>query len=80
MEERTKKAQSLGRDVSLSTQLFGDVPALVFTVRYKDLAAFEKLRGETAIDKEYQEFLGKLNSMATVKAEFLEVIVPFPKS
>ena len=80
VEERIKKAQAAGRDISMSTPLFGDVPALVVTTRYNDLAAFEKGRVQNLADKDLQEYLDKLRSMATIKAELLEVIVPFPKS
>ena len=80
MEERIKKSQGQGVDVSLSTSVFGEVPSLVVTYRYKDLAALEKDRARIMGDKDIQEYQGKLRSMATVKAELLEVIVPFPKS
>jgi len=52
----------------------------VVTVRFNDLAEYEKNRAKNMADKDWQEYVGKLNSMATVKAELLEVIVPFPKS
>jgi NIPSNAP len=80
VEERVKKAQGQGRANSLATSVFGDIPSLVITLRFNDLAEFEKLRAKNAADKDWQEYVGKLSSMATIKSELLEVIVPFPKS
>jgi NIPSNAP len=80
VEEYAKKRQGQGLANSLATSVFGDVPSLVVTTRFNDLAEFEKLRAKNIADKDWQEYVGKLNSMATVKAELLEVIMPFPKA
>jgi NIPSNAP len=80
VEEHIKERQQQGMEISLATSVFGDVPSLSVTIRFNDLAAFEKHRAKNAADKDYQQYSGKLNSMATIKAELLEVIVPFPKS
>lgn len=81
VEERTKKGQAQGQMVSLATPVFGDdIGSLVVTIRFNDLAEIDKRRAQNAADKEWQEYIGKVSSLATAKYELHEVIVPFPKS
>ena len=80
VEESTKKRQGQGNAISLATSVFGEVPSLVVTLRYNDMAEYEKNRAKNAVDKDWQEYLGKLGSMATTKVELFEVLLPFPKS
>jgi hypothetical protein len=78
-EERVKKGQAQGQLISLATPVFGDdMGSLVITVRFNDLAGLEKLRAQNAADKEFQEYIGKVNAISTAKFELLDVLIPFP--
>jgi len=77
-EDRVKKGQAQGQPISLATPVFGDdMGSLVVTVRYDDLAELEKVRARNAADKDFQDYVGKVSSMATSRFELLEVLVPF---
>jgi len=78
VEDRVKKGQAQGQRISLATPVFGDeMGSLVVNIRFNDLAEFEKSRSRNAADKDFQEYVGKVSSMATSRFELLEVLVPF---
>ena len=78
VEDSVKKGQAQGVRISVATPVFGDnMGSIVITVRHDDLAEFEKRRALNAANKEFQEYVGKLSTLATAKFELLEVLVPF---
>ncbi len=82
LEERVKKRQGQGVDISLSRQLFApDGATFVITSRFRDLAEYESRTHQMEADPEYQAFVFKLAPLirAVSKYELLEVLVPFPR-
>ena len=78
VEERVKKGQAQGTRMSLASPVFGDnMGSLVVTIRFNDLAEFEKSRSRNAADKDFQEYVGKVTSLATSRFELLDVLIPF---
>jgi hypothetical protein len=78
VEKRVVQGQARGDQVSLAVSVVGEhVPSLVVTRRFTGLAAFEKNRASNRDDKDFQDYVAKVNSMATTKIELLEVVIPF---
>ncbi|HET6319320.1 MAG TPA: hypothetical protein VFG86_22925 [Chloroflexota bacterium] len=78
VEDRVKKGQAQGQRISLASPVFGDdMGSLVLTIRFNDMAELEKSRARNAADKDFQEYVGKVSSMAASRFELLEVLVPF---
>src|SRR5438876_11844827 len=78
VEDRVKKGQAQGQRISLASPGFGDdMGSLVVTIRFNDMAELEKSRARNAADKDFQEYVGRVSSMAASRFELLEVLVPF---
>ena len=81
VEERAKKRNTQGQRLSMQVPVFAsDVGTVVVSSFYEDLAALEKVRHENATDKDWLEYIGKLNALSsdTATIELYEVVVELP--
>ena len=81
VEERTKKRNTQGQRLSMQVPVFAsDVGTVVVSIFYEDLAALEKVRHQNATDKDWLEYIGKVNALSSETASFelYEVVVELP--
>lgn len=81
LEAQIKKSQALGMKIGLATLLFSpEGTTFVITIRFDNLAEFEKVRQRNSTDQAFQEFLTKGASLShrPRRLELLEVLVPMP--